>query len=194
MTTGSLIDVIGDDLGDAELTQRIAEGDAESLGVLFDRHHADVRRFIGRLGVAAHDVEDLVQQTFLEVLVAARRFDADKASLRTWLFGVAAMMVRRHRFSLARIARTVTARMFDESPAQEPNAVEQLATRRDVARAIAALGKLSPKKRVVFVMIVMEGARGEEVAEALGIPLGTVWTRLHHARQELQQQLKDGTP
>jgi RNA polymerase sigma-70 factor (ECF subfamily) len=175
-----------------ELLGRIADGDAASLALLFDRHHADVLRFIGRMGASRSDADDLVQQTFLQVMTAARSFDG-RASLRAWLFGVAAMIVRRHRFSLARIAKRIASFSVAEPRSNEPSAEGAAATRDELRRASAALEKLSAKKREVFVMIVMEEARGEEVAAALGIPLATVWTRLHHARRELREHLQKET-
>ncbi len=192
MKTRPLDHVIGDDYGDDELTSRIAEGDLAGLGVLYDRHNADVRRFLGHMGIAACDVEDLVQQTFLEVAKAAQRYDASRASVRAWLFGVAAMVARRHRRSLSRLARLLARRLSD-GPGS-PDSGEMLASRVDLRRARVALQSLSPKKREVFVMIVIEEARSEEVAAVLGIPLGTVWTRLHHARRELRELLKESAP
>jgi RNA polymerase sigma-70 factor (ECF subfamily) len=60
----------------------------------------------------------------------------------------------------------------------------------DAARVTRALSRLTAEKRLVVLMIEREGMTGEEVAGALGIPLGTVWTRLHHARAELRRSLK----
>lgn len=180
-----------DGVDDDELTRRIADGEGACLGVLFERHQADVRRFIGRMGVSANDADDLVQQTFLQVVTAARRFDG-RATVRAWLLGVTAMIVRRHRFSAARFAKRFTAWVGEEPAAEGASAADSVETKRESERAAAALAKLSSKKREVFVMIVMEDARGEEVAAALGIPLATVWTRLHHARRELRAHLKEG--
>jgi RNA polymerase sigma-70 factor (ECF subfamily) len=57
------------------------------------------------------------------------------------------------------------------------------------AQLSQALHSLTPQKRVVIVMAEVEGLSGPEIAQALDIPLGTVWTRLHHARAELRKQL-----
>lgn len=192
MTSDALALGAFDGVDDDELTRRIAAGDAACLGALFERHQANVRRFIGRMGVSADDADDLVQQTFLQVVTAARRFDG-RATARAWLFGVAAMIVRRHRFSLARLAKRFTRWVGDEPAAEGADVAEAMVTTQECARAVAALAKLSPKKRAVFVMIVMEDARGEDVAAVLGIPVATVWTRLHHARRELRAHLKEGS-
>jgi RNA polymerase sigma-70 factor (ECF subfamily) len=60
------------------------------------------------------------------------------------------------------------------------------------ARAQRALSRLSAKKREVFVLVALEGMSGAEVANALHIPVATVWTRLHHARLELRAALARG--
>jgi RNA polymerase sigma-70 factor (ECF subfamily) len=178
---------------DAELIEAIAAGDLNGLGPLFDRYAADVSRLVARLGVHAADVDDLVQNTFLELPRAAARFEPGR-SVRVWLFGIAVVMVRRHRRSLARLAAQlgVWAReprqVSSESPSEK---IEQAA---GAARARRALDRLSPKKREVFVMVALEQIRGEEVARALGIPVATVWTRLHHARLELRAHLSEDRP
>ena len=175
---------------DAELLASICHGDLRALGILFDRHEPAVKRLIGRMGVAAHEIDDLVQLTFLDVARAAPRFDP-ALPVRSWLFGLAIMVVRRHRRSIARFATRV-AKWATEPPPRGPTLPDDaLDTRRRADQAARALARLSRKKQEVFVMVVLEGMRGEEAAEALGIPVATVWTRLHHARRELRGHLKE---
>jgi RNA polymerase sigma-70 factor, ECF subfamily len=175
---------------DGELIDRIAGGDLKSLGLLFDRYVEDVRRLVAHLGVPAMDVDDVVQNTFLELPRAAARFDRGRP-VRGWLLGIAAMMVRRHRRSLSRVTERLAAwareprRSFIEAP------IDRMEQAAGAARARRALEHLSAKKRDVFVMVAIEQLRGEEVARALGIPVATVWTRLHHARRELREYLAE---
>jgi RNA polymerase sigma factor (sigma-70 family) len=175
---------------DGDLVAAIAGGNLEALGALFDRYAPLVRRYLGRLGVSASDADDLVQATFLEVVRAASRFDPSYAA-RSWLLGIATVMARRHRRSIARAVARIAAwaersRTESESPVA---AFEAGDTMRRVQRAFA---HLSPKKREVLVLITLENLSGEEVAEALGIPTNTVWTRLHHARRDLRALLGEG--
>lgn len=173
--------------GDAELIQRVAAGEGSALGPLFDRHVASVRRVILRLGVRPGDVDDVVQATFLDVLGAAAHYDG-RASAKPWLVGLAVICVRRHRRSLARLAARLTA--FAREPSLEVEMPDASADVRERARlAEQALAGLSQKKREVFVLTALEGLPGDEVARALGIPVATVWTRLHHARLELREAL-----
>jgi len=174
---------------ESELVQRIAQGDLEALGDLYDRHEAALRRFFGRIGVVAADADDLVQATFLEVVKAAPRFD-ESLPFASWLYGLASIMARRHRRSLARAAQRLLAwtnHVLIE-PIKSPAA--DLEREQELARFGAAMQRLSAKKREVFVLVVLEGLSGEDAARALQVPVNTVWTRLHHARRELREALE----
>ena len=173
---------------DKELIAQVANGQFEALGELFDRYEADVRRFIGRLGVGTGDADDLVQLTFLEVIQAAERFDAS-FPVKNWLLGLAVVLVRRHRRAAARAAASVVTwarSLLAEAPSTPGTALDR---DQELHRFQTAYAQLSPKKREVFTLIALEGLSGEEVARALGIPVATVRTRLHNARRELRFSL-----
>ena len=178
---------------DDELLAKLRAEDLSSLGVLFDRYALDVRRFVARLGVAPGDVDDVTQTTFLTVMEIASRYHGGP-SARSWLFGLAVNAVRQHRRMTARIARKLATWAREPSEPEPRSLAESLEQREDSARAARALSKLSPKKREVFVMVAMEELPAEATAEALGIPVGTVWTRLHHARRELRTYLAKESP
>jgi RNA polymerase sigma-70 factor (ECF subfamily) len=177
---------------DPELIAKIASGDLGGLGVLFDRYEPDVKRFIGRLGALPAEVDDLVQLTFLDVVRAAASFDG-RSSARGWLFGLAAIVVRRHRRSLGRIAAGLVT-WARQPRAEEPTPGQSFELHEAATRAAKAFEHLSAKKREVFLMVVLEGCSGEETARVLGIPVATVWTRLHHARRELRAYLEEESP
>lgn len=168
---------------DADVVARIHRGEVGALGLLYDRYAADVRRVVARLGVARADVDDVVQVTFLDVLTAAARYDG-RASAKSWLVGLAVMHVRRRRRGLGRLAARVAAWGREPRPPvvtpEDGAAIDE-----EVARVQRALDALSPKKREVIVLVAIEGMSGEEAANILGVPVATVWTRLHHARREL---------
>jgi RNA polymerase sigma-70 factor, ECF subfamily len=180
-------------VGDEELVLKVARGELAQLGQLFDLYHLQVRRFLARLQVPAGDLDDLVQLTFLQVPRAATRFDPQR-SVKSWLFGLATFVVKRHRRSLARITRKIAALAREPSPGSQLTPAELVGEMESARRADRALAALSAKKREVFVMVVLEKLPGEAVAHALGIPEGTVWTRLHHARRELQELLREDEP
>jgi RNA polymerase sigma-70 factor (ECF subfamily) len=98
-------------------------------------------------------------------------------------------MLRRDRRSLRRRAArlaTWSNRLLGQLPATPYEVLESDAT---LNRLAAALANLPLSKREVFVLVRLEGLSGEEVARALGIPVRTVWTRLHHARLKLRVAL-----
>lgn len=174
---------------DQELIAAVAGGDLEALGELFARFEPTLRRYLGRLGATASDADDLIQATFLEVLGAAGRFDPNYPA-RNWLLGIATLMLRRDRRSLQRRAARLAAfgnRLLGQLPATPYEVLESEATLHGLA---AALANLPLSKREVFVLVRLEGLSGEEVARAVGIPLRTVWTRLHHARRKLRDALR----
>lgn len=173
---------------DPELLARIAAGDLECLGILYDRYVEDVRRLLVRLGVESADLDDLVQQSFLEVVRAAKNFDG-RPCARPWLFGVTASMVRRHRRSFARAASRlrIWTKVVEGKRPMTP--VESLEGEEATLRAQSALDALSHDKREAFVLVALEGASGEEAAAALGVPVNTIWARVHHARKALRATL-----
>jgi RNA polymerase sigma-70 factor (ECF subfamily) len=176
-------DARGDE-SDATLVRRVAEGDLSPLGVLFDRHHEAVRQFIARASTIAADADDLTQETFLVLAKIAGRYDG-RASARPFLLGIAAQLVRRRRRTLQRWAHALAgiAHTFRDPPQHTPE--KAASTSEELRLFDAALRNLTEEKRIVFLLVEREGLSGSEVATALGIPVNTVWTRLHHARREL---------
>lgn len=185
-------------VSDEELVRSVARGEVDALGELFVRHEASVRRSLARLGVPYADVDDVTQTVFLQLLRAAPRFVArtDPPPARAWVLGVTVMMARRHGRSLGRAARNLVrwaeVQLGHMRVARTPLEIAQ--TLEDVARLERAMQALSAKKREVFVLVTLEGMSGDDVAAALGIPVNTVWTRLHHARQELRGALRGDLP
>lgn len=178
---------------DAELVVAIAGGDLTSLGLLFDRHHDAIRRLLSRLGVPDADLDDLVQQTFLEVPRASARFKTDAAA-RPWLCGLALMVARRRRRSVARMFARLRDWALEPVDAHVPTPAEECEHNANVARARRALESLPAKKRDAFVLVVLEGLSGADAAAILQVPVATIWTRVHYARNELRRLLDEEVP
>jgi RNA polymerase sigma factor (sigma-70 family) len=169
---------------DAELLARVAAGDLGALGDLYQRHRVDVRTFVLRAMNGHGDSDDVLHDTFLTAARIAERFDG-RESCRPWLIGIAARLVQQRGQKLARVARYLARLASARSLARD--LVPELDARNDLAYA---LGRLSAAKRVVILMAEVEGMTCAEISEALRIPIGTVWTRLHHARRELLAALE----
>ena len=171
-----------DELSDEGLAAACAIGDRAAQGLLFERHVRDVHRFIARMrGADAAAVEDLVQATFIAAFQSASRFRGPK--LRSWLFGIAANVLRSH--VRKEISRRRVASAFISEPSEDSIDPHDA----DVVKLRAAVGALAPKLREVLVLVDLEGETGGEVAAMLRIPEGTVWRRLAQARQQLRTHL-----
>jgi RNA polymerase sigma-70 factor (ECF subfamily) len=169
---------------DSEMMARLAAGEIGVLGELYDRYHEPIRRFVARATSDAEDVDDLVHATFLAAAKSAARYDG-RASCRPWLVGIAVQHLRRRRQGLGRFFAVLSSWGGTRETALDPRAT--LHARGDLERALA---KVSEAKRITLLMAEVEGLSCAEIATALGVPIGTVWTRLHAARRELRQALE----
>jgi len=172
------------------LVQRCQSGDAEAFRELFREHRHDVARLAQRMLGRATDLEDIVQEVFLQVHRSIGDF-RHGARFSTWLYRVTVNVVLMHRRSAK--SRPV----FGEAPEhvaavdQRPRADEQLERRRRVQAFHRLLDRLSEKKRVVFVLHELEGLAPGEIAKIVGSPVLTVRTCLFYARRELLAMLAE---
>lgn len=155
------------------------------LGHAYDRHAPEIFRVLRRLGVADAALDDAVQDVFY---VAWRRREAfeGRSSQRTWLYGIARKVARDYRRKRQRAAR--------ESPELEhlPTASDPAAhtENAEAARLVdAALERMSELLREVFVLVEIEELSAPEIAEILGVPLNTVYSRTRLARQQFRTHI-----
>jgi RNA polymerase sigma-70 factor, ECF subfamily len=152
-------------------------------GALFRAHAEFVARFLVRLGVRRQDLDDAVQEVFL----AAHRaggFTPGEAQPTTWLAEIALRIALALRRKLARAERGFALPCV-EGPAEAP--FEAAVAAQSLARVQRALEALSLEHRAVFVLYEIEGESCESIAAGLGIPVGTVHSRLHAARKGFQR-------
>jgi RNA polymerase sigma factor (sigma-70 family) len=168
---------------DPEILRQLAAGEIGALGELYDRYQEAVRRFVVRATADAEDADDLVQATFLAAAKSAERYDG-RPLCRPWLIGIAAQLLRRRRQSFGR-SLAVLSSLRVRATASDPRAAIQ--ARSDLERALV---RLSEAKRLTLLMAEVEGLSCAEIAAALEIPIGTVWTRLHAARRELRRAME----
>ena len=175
-------------MSDEALVAACAIGENAALGALFDRYYDSVRRFLARMsGTDDRDLDDLVQVTFETVPRAAKRFDG-RASVKTWILGVARNVARHHVRSEVRRKRLSDAVAADPQPASE-DATAAVLKRERAEKLQVAIASLPPKLREAFVLVYLEGLPGREVAEIVGAREGTIWKRLHQARARLRKSL-----
>jgi RNA polymerase sigma-70 factor (ECF subfamily) len=146
-----------------------------------------VYRSLRRLGVPDKELLDLAHDTFLVVFRKLASYDPARP-LRAWLFGIAFRVVSEYR------SRPVQQReTSDEELAAIPingEAEARVQGREARETVLAALDRLTPDKRAVFVMHELDGCAAPEIAEALSIPVNTVYSRLRVARQDFVAALQ----
>jgi RNA polymerase sigma-70 factor (ECF subfamily) len=154
-----------------------------SVADVFRDHAAFVWRALRRLGVREADVEDVAQEVFVVVHRKLGEFEG-RSSMRTWLYGICVRTASDYR-KRARIRHEVTT---DEPPEQTASApqVEDVARRQARALLDRILAELDEDKRAVFVLYEIEQVTMAEVAEAVGCPLQTAYSRLHAARRDVE--------
>jgi RNA polymerase sigma-70 factor, ECF subfamily len=165
----------------------------ESFAGLFDRHAPAIHRYVERrLGPDAAD--DLVAEVFLIAFQRRAIFAAAGVGARPWLYGIATNLIRRRRRDEIRLLRAIAHSWPD--PAAEPMAdqvtgrVAAQAVRSQLASALARL----PRSQRDVLLLVASGLSYDETAEALGVPLGTVASRLARARRKVRAELGGANP
>ena len=177
---------------DAVLVERLKEGDSRALDELFRRHHDAAFGIAYRLVGSREDALDVVQESFIHVMRGIQAF-RNQSSFRTWLYRIvthAALDYRRWRSH--REAESLDAETAVEPAATGPSqrTPQEEVADQDLRRAIdAALTNISEKNRAALVLYALEGMSYKEVANVLGISVGTVMSRIFNARQRLRELL-----
>lgn len=176
------------EMSDEALVAACALGDRAALGALFDRYYDAVRVFVAHFVSAdPADIEDLVQITFETVQRAAPRFK-QQSKVKTWILGIAHNVSRRHIRSRLR-HKSFAVELVRQPLEPSVPLDELLVDKQRMERLAAAIPELSPKLREVFVLVYVQGLSDTEAAEVLGARVGTVWKRLHDARNKIRQAL-----
>ncbi|RFU39736.1 RNA polymerase sigma factor [Actinomadura logoneensis] len=156
---------------------------------VYDRHYTAVYRYVsGRLGGQAAD--DVAAETFLAAFRRRADFDPGRGVLRAWLFGIATRLVAQHRRAEERHYRALARVGVDPPHGGDEDRIDAVVDASAVRpRLAAALRGLSAKERDVVLLVALAGLSHQEVADALGIPFGTVGSRLNRARGKLRDAL-----
>lgn len=179
------------DPSDLDLWRRAEQGDAESFGVLFDRHARTVYNFCFRRTADWALAEDLTSSVFLEAWRRRGDLRPEQETLRPWLLGVATNVIRNAARSRR---RRDAAEPRAATTSVTPDLADDVAARLDdeslMHRIVVALNMLAPIDRDVLSLFAWGELSYAEIAEVLGVPIGTVRSRLSRARTRLMELIQ----
>jgi len=164
--------------------------DPSVFALLFDRHARVVHRYVASRAVR-QDVDDVVSETFIAAFRSRHRYDPRYEDARPWLLGIAANIVRHHLRAEAR-RRHLPWRVALR-PDAEADLADVVTARVDAGsgweQVVSALNRLDERYREVLLLLATADLTYADVARALGIPVGTVRSRLARGRLQLRELL-----
>jgi RNA polymerase sigma factor (sigma-70 family) len=179
-------------LHDGQLVELVAEKDAGALEALYDRYGRAAYSLARRILTEETLAQDVVQEVFLSLWRDARRFDAGRGTVATYLLSMThhrAVDVVRREENLRRWRTSEEALELEADPRARVEDEVEAAERRAEVRA--ALGVLPPAQREALLLAYFGGYTQREVAALVGVPLGTVKTRMAAGMRKLQEALGD---
>jgi len=166
----------------------------DSFAELFHRHAAAIGRYLNRR-IGPHDAEDVLAETFLEAFRERHRYDFGRCDARPWLYGIATHRLGRYRRTERKQLRILARSGVDPVAAEF---TERSDTRVDTGRAARwvaeCLRRLPAGQREALLLVAWADLTYEETAAALGIPVGTVRSRISRARSAMRAALGGADP
>lgn len=198
MPTAGLMKINGDTIPDKDLLLDLVNGDMEAFNIIVDRYKNRLLNFVYRF-VKDYDVaEDIVQETFLRVFRKRRDYKAI-ANFSTWIFTIAGNLAkselrRRKRWRFLSVDATDDDdRSFDiMDPGMRPDRVAAVRILNENVQN--SIDMLQSKYKEALILRDIEGMSYQQIAEIIGVPVGTVKSRVNRARLKLQKKLKGHAP
>jgi RNA polymerase sigma-70 factor (ECF subfamily) len=156
-----------------------------SAEALFRAHAPFVAAFAARLGALPGEVEDIVQEVFL-VAHAKGGYEPGPALPRSWLAAIALRVTKNHQRSRMR-RREDASDALDAQACGARSPHESAEVVQSLERVQRALDTLDLEHRATFILFEIEGEPGQAIAASFGVPIGTVYSRLHHARRRFAE-------
>jgi RNA polymerase sigma-70 factor (ECF subfamily) len=190
---GATVGLAGSPGGDAGVIQQ-SWAEPERFAAIFDRYFTEIHRYLARR-VGPRVADDLAAEVFLAAFAQRKRYDLSRGCARPWLYGIATHLIGSHRRHERRLYQALARTHADDvRHSDEDQVVERVsasAARSALAQALAAL---APGDRDVLLLVALADLGYQEVALALGIPGGTVGSRLNRARRQIRASLGGVNP
>lgn len=165
---------------------RLASGDRDALGALYDRHGPTMMAIGVKILRNPREAEDLLHDVFVEAWKRARSYDPTRGSVRAWLH----LRMRSRCLDRVKSARWSKSQPLPERESQvgiaDTPEMESLA---DGVKLRAALSELPDDQRTVLLLGYFEGLSSSEIAERVGVPIGTVKSRVAAAMEKMKKAM-----
>lgn len=176
----------------ASLLARVAERrDRQAFAQLFDAYGPRVKAFMMRKGASAEQAEDLVQETMLALWTKAGFYSPEKGSATTWIYTIA------RNLRIDRLRRESSAHFIDldgyDAPDESADTAGMVIRGEEDRLVGTALQSLPPEQKEILVLSYVEDMAQSEIAKKLGLPLGTVKSRMRLAYRKLKTLLETRT-
>jgi RNA polymerase sigma-70 factor, ECF subfamily len=174
----------------ADLLQRVAaSGDVDAFRALFKAYAPRIKSYMLRQGADSATAEELSQETLLTVWRKAALYSDEKGSATTWIFTIA------RNLRIDRLRREVAWQPLPENnaeqPSNDPGPDEELSERERGERVRSVMAELPPEQTEVVTLAFIQGLSHSEIAARLGLPLGTVKSRMRLAYHKIRDALED---
>jgi RNA polymerase sigma-70 factor (ECF subfamily) len=172
------------------LAARMASGDEQAFVTLFRRYQGPVYRFVRQMGGSADTAEDVTQEVFIALIESSGRFDAERGSLKVYLYGIARNLLRRQIRKQSTHPEVELDQLLETAPAgaAAPDALADLERAEALTSLRRAIVSLPPHYREVIVLCELHELRYEDAALIVNCPLGTIRSRLSRARRVLARR------
>ena len=189
-----------DNASDAQLVERVKQGDVRAFEMLVVKYQRRIERLIGRMVRDVDLVEDIAQETFIRAYRALPQFRGDSA-FYTWLYRIAVNTAKKSLMDLKRDPLVSENRRRDDDANDETSRAENelsdgetpeaLLASKEIAAAVnAAVAGLSEDLRQAITLREIEGLSYEEIADVMNCPIGTVRSRIFRAREAIAARLR----
>ncbi len=176
---------MAEDFDDQALIRRITAGDRQAMRSFYERYSGPLQKFVALRLADSFEAADIVQEAMLEVWRNADRFEG-RSSVKSWLFNIA------RNKAVDRIRQKSRAPLGDpdmEAPDEAPDPLAVTQALQEAAQLKACMAELRAEHRAVLHLAFFQDLAYAEIAEIEGCPVGTVKTRIHHAKKLLMHCL-----